>query len=55
MSIIPHSYVVEHSWSFEVLNFQVYILWIFKILKYHIFEIVNVFLVCIIGDYHLIF
>jgi hypothetical protein len=59
MYIIPHLHVVKHSWSFEILNFeilyfQVYILWIFIVLKFHIFEFVNVFLVCIIGYYHLI-
>jgi hypothetical protein len=55
MYIIPHLYVVKHSWSFEILNFQMYILWIFKVLEFHIFEIVKVFLVCLIGYYHLIF
>jgi hypothetical protein len=55
MYIIPHLYVVKHFWSFEIFKFQMYILWIFKVLEFHIFEIVNVFLVCLIGYYHLIF
>jgi hypothetical protein len=55
MYIIPHLYVANHSWSFEILNFQMYILWIFKVLEFHIFEIMNVFLVCLIGYYHFIF
>jgi hypothetical protein len=56
MYITPHLYVVKHScWSFEILNFQMYILWIFKLLEFHIFEIVNVFWVCLIGYYDLIF
>jgi hypothetical protein len=46
MYIISHLYVAKHSWSFEILNFQTYILWIFKILKFHIFEI-EIFFVCI--------
>ncbi len=37
-SCIPHLYVVKHSWSFEILKFQMYILWIFKVLEFHIFE-----------------
>jgi len=45
MYIVSHLYVVKHSWSFEILNFELYIFWIFKVLKIHIFEIVNVFLV----------
>jgi hypothetical protein len=49
MYIILHLYVVKHSWSFEILNFQVYILWIFKILEFHILKIVNVVLVCLRG------
>jgi len=32
-----------------------YIFWIFKVLEFHIFEIVNVFLVCLIGYYDVIF
>jgi hypothetical protein len=32
-----------------------YIFWVFKVLKFHIFRIVNIFLVCIIGYCHLIF
>jgi hypothetical protein len=56
MYLIPHLYVVKHfCQSFEILNFQMYILWIFKVLKFHIFEIVNLFLVCLIGYYHRIF
>jgi hypothetical protein len=55
MYIIPHLYAVKHSWSFEILNFQMYILWIFKVLEIHIFEIVNFFLMCLIGYYHFIF
>jgi hypothetical protein len=55
MYIILHLYVVKHSRSFEILKFQMYILWIFKILKLHVFKIVNVVLVCLIGYYHLIF
>jgi len=55
MYIIPHLYVVKHSWILEILKFQMYILWIFKVLKFHTFEIVNVFLVYVIGYYHLIF
>jgi hypothetical protein len=55
MYILPHLYVLKHSWSFEILNFQMYILWIFKGLKFHIFEIANVFLKCQISYYHLIF
>jgi len=44
MYIISHLYVVKHSCqSFEILNFQMYTLWIFKVLEFHIFEIVNVF------------
>jgi hypothetical protein len=43
MYIIPHFYVVKHFWSFEILNFQMYIFWIFKVLKFHIFKIVNFF------------
>jgi hypothetical protein len=43
MYIILHLYVVKHFWSFEVMNFQVYILRIFKVLKIHILEIVNIF------------
>jgi hypothetical protein len=43
MYIIPLLYVIKHSWSFEILNFQMYILWIFKLLGFHIFEILNVF------------
>jgi len=38
MDIIPHLHVVKHSWNFEIPNFQVYIL---KIFKFHIFEIVK--------------
>jgi hypothetical protein len=53
MYIISHLYVVKHFWSFQILNFQMYILWIFKVLKFHIFEIVNFFLVCLTGYYHL--
>ncbi len=55
MYIIPHLYVVKHFWSFGIQNFQMYILWIFKVLKFHIFEIVNFFKVCLIGYYHLFF
>jgi hypothetical protein len=55
MYIIPHLYVVKHFWSFENLNFQVYILWIFKVLELHVLKIVNVFLMCLIVYYHLIF
>jgi len=55
MYIIPHLYVVKHFWSFEILNFQMYILWIFKVLELHIFEIVNDFLMCLIVYYRLIF
>jgi hypothetical protein len=55
MYIITHLYVVKFSWSFEILKFLVYILWIFKVLEFHVFEMVNVFLVCLIGYYHLIF
>jgi hypothetical protein len=47
MYIILHLYLVNHSWSFKILNFQMYILWIFKILDLHILKIVNVFLVVI--------
>jgi hypothetical protein len=43
MYIIPHLYVVKYFWSFEILSFEMYILWIFKVLEFHIFEIVNVF------------
>jgi hypothetical protein len=46
---MPHLYVIKHSWSFEILTFQMYILWIFKILEFHIFKIVNFFLMCLIG------
>jgi len=55
MYIIPHIYVVKRSWNFEHLNFQMYVLWILKVLQFHIFEIVNFFLVFLIGCYHLIF
>ncbi len=55
MYTIPHLYVVKYFWSFEIQNFQMYVLWIFKVLKFHIFEIVNVFIVCLIGYYHLSF
>jgi hypothetical protein len=56
MYIITHLYVVKHSYqSFEILNFQMYIFWIFKVLEFHIFEIVNVFWVCLIGYNHIIF
>jgi hypothetical protein len=41
--------------KFEILNFQMYIFWIFKVLEFHIFEIVNVFLMRLIGYYHFIF
>ncbi len=44
MYIIPHLYVVKNFQKFENLNFQMYILGVFKILEFHIFEIVNVFL-----------
>jgi hypothetical protein len=43
MYITPHLYVVKHSWSFEILNFEMYIFQIFKNLKFHIKKIVNVF------------
>ncbi len=35
--------MVKHSWSFEIQIFQIYIHWIFKVLEFHIFEIVNFF------------
>jgi hypothetical protein len=38
MYIIPHLYVVKHSLSFEIMNFQMYTPWIFKVLKFHILE-----------------
>jgi hypothetical protein len=34
MYIIPHLYVVKHSWSFEILNFWMNILWIFEIVNF---------------------
>jgi hypothetical protein len=47
--------MVNHSWSFEILNFhEMYIFWIFKVLDFHIFKIVRVFLMHLIGYYHLI-
>jgi hypothetical protein len=56
MYIIPHLYVVKHSWSFEILNLKMYIIWKFKVLEFHILKFVNVFfLMCIIGYYHLVF
>jgi hypothetical protein len=55
MYIIPHLCVAKHSWNFEILNFQMYIFWIFKVLKFHTFEIVIFLIVSLIGYYHLIF
>jgi len=49
MYIIRLLYVIKHFWSFEILNSQMYIFWIFKVLRFHMFEIVNVFSVCIVG------
>jgi hypothetical protein len=43
MYIIPHLYVLKHSWNFDILNFQMYIFWIYKVFKFHIFKIKNVF------------
>jgi hypothetical protein len=54
MYIIPHLYVVKHSWSFEFLNFQMYIFWIFKVLEFHTFEIMIFFKTCLIDYYHFI-
>jgi hypothetical protein len=55
MYIITHLYVVKDSWSFEILKQLWNITWIFKVLEFHIFKNMNVFLVWLICSYHLYF
>jgi hypothetical protein len=55
MYIITHLYVVNDSWNSEILKQFWNILWIFKVLKFHIKKIMNDFLVWLICFYHLYF
>jgi hypothetical protein len=51
MCIIPHFYVLKGFEIFEILKHTLNI----KVLRFHILKIVNVFLVLLIGVYHMIF
>jgi hypothetical protein len=53
MYIITHLYVVKDSWSSKILKQFWNILWIFKVLKFHIFKSMNVFWVWLICYRHL--
>jgi hypothetical protein len=55
MYIITHLYVVKDPWSFEILKQIWNILWIFKILEFHIKKIISAFWVWLICFYHLYF
>jgi len=44
MYIITHLNVVKDSWNSKILMQFWNILWIFKVLNFHIFKIMNVFL-----------
>jgi len=55
MYIITHLYVVKDSWSSKILKKFWNILWIFKVLKFHIFKNMSVFLMWLICSYHLYF
>jgi hypothetical protein len=45
MYIITHLYVVKDSWSFEILKQFWNILWISKVLEFHILKSMNVFII----------
>jgi hypothetical protein len=43
MYIITYLYVLKDSWSFKILKQFWNIIWIFKVLEFHILKIMNFF------------